>query len=232
MKTIMKFNHKLITEDYNLTSQEGEGGRFYSFPDGKKYPSVTTVMGWSKKDTLLEWRKRVGEEQANKISRAAANRGTRLHSICENYLLNDPDYSKSIDIFTYDLFKTIQPILNTRIGEVYAIEKALYSDHLGIAGRVDCVAEFDGKKSIIDFKTSTRLKKKEWIEDYFLQTACYSVMFEERTGISIPRLVIIIAVDNDPPQVFVEKRNDWIQLAKYTIKEYYEHHGLTHGASV
>jgi genome maintenance exonuclease 1 len=118
------------------------------------------------------------------------------------------------------MFSSIQPILNERVDNIYGIESALYSNHLGLAGRCDCIAEFDARPSIIDFKTSTRLKKKEWIEDYFLQTACYAVMFEERTNIPIPNLVIIIAVENESPQIFIEKRDTWIGEAIDVIAGY------------
>lgn len=183
-------------------------------------------MGWKKADGLIEWRKKVGEEEANKISRKASNRGTKLHKVCEKYLLNEEDFLNNVDYVTLDLFKGIQPILNDRVDDIFMVENYLYSDFLRVAGTVDCIGKFDDKKSIIDFKTSNKLKKRDWIDSYFMQTACYAVMFEERTGISIPNLVIIIAVENEKPQIFIEKRNDWINPAYKVIKEYNAYHCL------
>ena len=206
---------KLIREDNT------DKGRLYRLESGKSFPSVTTVLDWNKKDSLIEWRKRVGEEEANRISRSAANRGTKLHAVCETYLQNEPLDFKKLNFLTIDLFKSIQPILDERLDDVLAIELQMYSEHLGLAGTVDCVAKFDGKNSIIDFKTSSKPKKQEWIDNYFMQTACYAVMFEERTGIPIPNLVILIAVEASEPQLFIQKRNDWVGKAKATINEYY-----------
>ena len=224
MKLVKPFRHQLISESYRLSVQDTPQGRFYLAENGKKYPSVTTVLGWKKKDGLIEWRKRVGEEEANRISRRAADRGTRLHNVCEKFLLNDPDFLDGTDILTQDMFNSIYPILRDRVDDLYAIENSLYSDALGVAGRVDCIGRFDDKKSIIDFKTSTSQKREDWIHDYFMQTAIYAVMCEERTGISVPNLVIIIAVENDLPQIFIKKRNDWINPAYQLIKEFKKHH--------
>ena len=220
MRQTKPFKHRLVEDTFKLESTDTPSGRYYVLPDGSKMPSVTTVLGWQKKDSLKQWRKRVGEEEANRISKYAANRGTKVHAVCENYLNNKPDYLDNADILTQDMFSSIQPILNERVDNIYGIESALYSNHLGLAGRCDCIADFDARPSIIDFKTSTRLKKKEWIEDYFMQTACYAVMFEERTNIPIPNLVIIIAVENESPQIFVEKRDTWIGEAIDVIAGY------------
>lgn len=206
---------KLIREDNT------DKGRLYRSESGKSFPSVTTVLDWNKKDSLIEWRKRVGEEEANRISRTAANRGTKLHAVCESYLQNEPLDFKKLSFLTIDLFKSIQPILDERLDDVLAIELQMYSEHLGLAGTVDCVAKFDGKNSIIDFKTSSKPKKQEWIDNYFMQTACYAVMFEERTGVPIPNLVILIAVEASEPQLFIQKRNNWVGKAKQTINDYY-----------
>ena len=206
---------KLIREDNT------DKGRLYRSESGKSFPSVTTVLDWNKKDSLIEWRKRVGEEEANRISRTAANRGTKLHAVCESYLQNEPLDFKKLNFLTIDLFKSIQPIIDERLDDVLAIELQMYSEHLGLAGTVDCVAKFDGKNSVIDFKTSSKPKRQEWIDNYFMQTACYAVMFEERTGICIPNLVVLIAVESSVPQVFIQKRDKWIDKAKKTINEYY-----------
>ena len=204
-----KFNHTQI-ELLDLESQEDkEGKRFYKTPKGIWYPSITTVLSYMNKDSIAAWRKRVGEEEANRISFAAMQRGTRLHSICENYIKNQLDY-KTISPFDIDMFKSIKPILDQNIDKIHTQEAALYSEYLAVAGRVDLVANYDGKLSIIDFKTARKPKKKEYITNYFMQAAAYAVMFEERTSLPISRIVIIMAVENEPPIVFVEKRDNYI----------------------
>lgn len=204
-----KFNHVPVELLDLQSQQDNEGKRFYQTPNGVWYPSITTVLSYMNKDSLMAWRKRVGEEEANRISSAAMERGTRLHSICENYIKNDLDL-KSISPFDMPMFKSIKPILDSNIDKIHAQEAALYSEYLSVAGRVDLVANYDGKLSIIDFKTSRKVKKKEYITNYFMQAAAYAVMFEERTGLPIGRIVIIMAVEDEPPIVFVEKRDNYI----------------------
>jgi genome maintenance exonuclease 1 len=168
----------------------------------------------------MAWRDRIGHEEADKISRQAAGRGTAVHTMCEKYVNNDPDYSKgAMPNILFD-FNRIKDTLDTRIGIVYGQESPLYSDHLGVAGRVDCVAEFDGKLSIIDYKTSRKTKKKEWIDGYFMQECFYAIAWEERTGIPITQLVTIISVDDAPAQIFIEHRDDWDKELTKAIQEY------------
>jgi genome maintenance exonuclease 1 len=206
----MNFNHVKVNEFDKLEQVTREDGvRFYATPTGKKYPSVTTVLSAHNKQGLLEWRKKVGEEQANKISSAAAKRGTKLHLHCENYI-NNIDVISTMPLFQRELFESILPLLHN-INNVHVQEQRLYSDHLRLAGTVDCVAEYEGKLAIIDYKTSSRRKTKEYIHNYFMQCAAYAIMYEERTSIPINKLVIIIAVENDDPQVFIEKRDNWVK---------------------
>lgn len=181
-------------------------GRRYETPSGKSYPSVTSVVGLLGKAEIMAWRKRVGEEEANRVSARAAKRGTAIHSLCESYLLNEEVKPGPFDLVT---FNSIKPLLN-EINNVHCLETQLYSDYLQVAGTVDCIAEFRGRLSVIDFKTSRRLKSREDIHGYFLQTSAYAVMFEERTGIPIDQLVIMMSVDDEDPLLFVEKRDDWI----------------------
>lgn len=181
-------------------------GRLYETPSGISYPSVTTVTGLLGKDSIIAWRKRVGEEEANRISSRAANRGTRIHTLCESFLKNEPTKP---DMFDHDMFGSIKPLLN-RIDNIHCLETPLFSDHLKVAGTVDCIAEYEGKLSVIDFKSSKRVKKREHIHNYFMQCAAYAVMFEERTGIPVGRIVILMGVDDEDPIVFKEKRDDWI----------------------
>lgn len=210
--TIKKtFEHIGVNLGYtDLQAVTTESGRVYQTPSGKKYPSITTVLGHFSKHKLMEWRKAVGEEEANRIGRLAADRGTRLHTICEKYIDNEEDIfgSKTMP-HVKSMFYSIKPIIDSRIGKVYLQEVPLYSDHLRIAGRVDLIAEFDGVISIIDFKTSSRRKTEEDIKDYFEQESAYAIMFEERTGIPIVNLVTIMAVENDKePLVFKEHRDN------------------------
>lgn len=181
-------------------------GRRYLTPSGKKYPSVTSVVGLKGQASIQEWRKAVGEEEANKISSRAARRGTAIHTLCEKYLLNQ---EVEPSMFDAETFNSILPLLN-RINNIHCLETQLYSDYLQVAGTVDCIAEFDGRVSVIDFKTSSRLKTRDEIQSYFMQTSAYAVMFEERTGIPVSRLVIIMSVDNEKPLLFVENRDRWI----------------------
>jgi len=157
-------------------------GRLYETPDGRAYPSVTTITGQHSKQGIMEWRKKVGEEEATRISTRAANRGTRIHYLCEDYLRGIPTNPA---IFDADIFKSITPHLND-INNIHALESPLYSHHLEVAGTVDCVAEYKGKLAVIDFKTSSKIKDREWIHSYFMQTAAYSVMFEDRFLLRAP----------------------------------------------
>lgn len=203
----MTFTH-VPTSLTELNTVTANGKRFYQTPAGELFPSVTTVMSIYNKEAILAWRKRVGNEEANRISSKASRRGTKMHTVCENYLGNKELGNVMPD--TLGLFKSIQPIIDKYIDNVYAIEAPLYSEHLKVGGRVDCVAEFDGKPAIVDFKTSSRIKTEDKIQNYFMQCAAYAVMFEERTGIAIPRIAIVMAVEDEEPLLFVKKRNDYI----------------------
>ena len=215
------FNHKEIDLGYeDLIAETGPTGRKYNCPNGVSYPSVTTVLSILSEEHIQKWRARVGEEEANKISHRASTRGTAVHSIIEKYLDNEENYAEGFMPNILDNFQAVRSLLDDRIGSIYAQEAPLYSDHLGLAGRVDCVGEFDGKLSIIDFKTSRKLKKKEWIEGYFIQESAYAIMWEERTGMPITQLVTIIAVDDEEPQVFIEHRDNWTKTLLETINEY------------
>ena len=180
--------------------------RLYKTPSGRAYPSVTTVTGLHSAKGIAQWRKRVGEEEANRISARASARGTRIHSLCENYLLGN---TCEPDIFDAEMFGQIKYWLED-INNIHCLETPLYSDFLQVAGTVDCIGEFQGKLSVIDFKTSSKVKDRDDIHAYFMQTAAYAVAFEERTGIPIGRLVIIMGIDNDDSRIFIEKRDNWI----------------------
>jgi genome maintenance exonuclease 1 len=218
---MMMFEHVPV-ELKEMNAETTETGRIYKTPEGLGLPSITTVLSILSRDSIAKWRKKVGEEEANKISHRASTRGTAVHEIIEKYIDNKEDYR---DGYTPDIiqsFLDVQPILDSRIGKVYAQEAPLYSTHLGVAGRVDCVAEFDGKLSIIDFKTSRKPKQTKWITNYFMQESAYAIMWEERTGKPITQLVTIISVDGHDPQVFIEHRDNWTRPLLDTIKQYNE----------
>jgi len=188
-----------------------DGVRHYATPNGKRYKSVTTILSEKTDKThLYEWRKRVGEAEANKISTQAANRGTAIHTICEQYLLNETNYPKGVMPTNLATFKTLRPIIDENIGMIYGLEHFMYSDLLQTAGATDCIAEFNGVMSIIDFKTSTKLKQESWIQNYFLQATAYALMTEERHNVEVPQIVILIAVDHEEPQVFVKSKLEYI----------------------
>jgi hypothetical protein len=217
-----KFNHLRRSPglSFNIQHESRNGKRFYATPAGELYPSITSILGEFSKKSILEWRKRVGETEANKVSGKASRRGTSVHSVCESYIKNEDKYFDGQTPHVVELFKTIEPFLE-RIDNVHGVELGLYSDHFGVAGRTDLIAEFDGTLSVIDYKTSNRTKKKEWCESYFAQCAFYAVAYEELTKIPVPQVVIIIAVENEQPQLFVEKRDDWTDKI-WEAKKLYE----------
>lgn len=212
-----QFNHVNIDlpsiKQVNLESK-----RLYETATGNKYPSVTTVLSAHNKDAIVAWRKRVGNEEANRISVAATRRGTKIHSIIESYLKNeDRPIENNLDL---NRFISLEPYLEN-IDNIHVQERALYSDHLRLAGTVDCIAEYDGRLSVIDFKTASKAKKKEWIHSYFMQCAAYAIMYEERTKRPITNLVVMISVEDDAPQIFFEKRDNWVKDLLY-YRDLYE----------
>lgn len=205
------FEHEFYTP-FKLERVVIDGKRHYVTPEGGKYKSVTTILDEKlDKSSLIEWRKKVGEEEAKRISTQAANRGTAIHNIAEHYLLNNESYPTGSMPANIDTFKKLRHIIDERIGKLFGLEYYVYSDRLKTAGATDCIAEFDGVNSIIDFKTSKKLKKEEWIESYFLQATCYAMMVEERLPLVIPQIVILIAVDHEEPQVFVKPKLGYIK---------------------
>ena len=210
-KVQKQFVHEmLLFELPKLTRASINGNRFYSTPDGRKYPSITTVVGFHTKQGILAWRKKVGEEEANRVSRESANRGTKVHTICEKYLKNKPDYSDGHEEEHVSMFNRFQSEVD-RINNIKCQETSLYSDQLGIAGTVDCIAEFNGKLSVIDFKTKRKEMRKEWTDSHFMQCAGYGKMWEEHTNIPIEQLVVLITTATGKCQVFVENQESYNQ---------------------
>lgn len=199
------FNHVPI-EIGKLVQVNSKGGRYYETPTGAKYPSVTSITKLHNQESIQAWKDKVGEEEAGKISRRALARGNKIHSLAEKYLLNEGDLS---DDFSKADFGVMIPYLD-KINNIHCLETQLYSDHLKTAGTVDCIGEYDGKLTVIDFKTSAKLKKREWVKDYFMQCSAYAVMYEERTGTPIERLLLIINVEDEGVQLMDGKRDDYI----------------------
>lgn len=198
----------------SLKTEEVEGRRYYVTPGGKKVPSVTTVLGYHKRNQLAEWRARVGEAEAKKISGQASNRGTRFHSMLEKYLSNEPldnILNESIMPDIKSAFKKFMYFIN-RIDNIHYLESPLYSEKLSLAGRTDCIGEYEGTLSIIDFKTAKEHKKEDHIQDYFQQGAAYALMYEELLGQHIDQIVIMISPNNgDVPQLFVRQKDEYIE---------------------
>jgi hypothetical protein len=218
---IKTFTHQLVDVP-KLVLEEDDKGRKYVTPGGKKYPSVTTVLGELPNKALAAWKKRVGKDQAAKISKAATNRGSALHKQIEFYLRNEK-LDMSNDPFTASLFGKVQSTLNG-IDYIKIIESSLYSDRLRMAGTPDCIAEYGGKLSVIDFKTSTDLKKVDWINGYFSQASAYAIMYEEHFVVRPEQCVIIIAVENaNIPQVFVKSIDESFQMLKEYVGKLIEY---------
>lgn len=194
-----------------ISSRSTGKGRFYNTPNGKAYPSVTTVIGAGTDQSWKEaWIARVGKEEADRVSKQATRRGTAVHEITEQYLKNNPDYAKGHMPMNVASFNYIKPFLDKHIGRIAGLEVPLWSDTLRVAGRVDCAAEWDGVWSIVDFKTSKKEKKRDDIHNYFIQESAYAMMMFERTGILCKQLVTVMTVDDGKSQVFVERARDWL----------------------
>lgn len=218
----MTFQHEFF-EFQELDTKTINGKRHYHV-DGEYFPSVTTVLSGESKPALDAWRKRVGEVEADKISRAATNRGTGMHELLEAYVLNqsmaDP-YRKAMPTHR-DLFEMVKPALDNRIGKIYGIEAPLYSKKLGVAGRADFIADWDGSPAIIDFKSSTRTKKPAYMKGYFMQEALYSLMLFEMFKFHTPKMVTLVATEETGRcDIFEERSRDWIMPAIELVEQFY-----------
>jgi genome maintenance exonuclease 1 len=217
------FNHVGLIEPIEMNTVMIEGRRYYNTPTGNKHKSVTTVISNNpeKQKGLAKWRERVGKEKAQQISSRAATRGNRYHKLVENYLNNEHDPNLYGEYpLVWIMFNSSRKILDN-INNIYLQEAGLYSDFLGIAGRVDCIAEYNGKLSIIDFKTSAEEKKEEYLYDYYVQEIAYACMLQELYGLKVEQLVTIIACESGDTQVSIQptRKEYFIKLQQY-IHEY------------
>ena len=214
------FNHiPLTTQLPEILTETINKKRYYVTPDGKKYPSITTVLSDRNNEGITRWRESVGEQVANNIMRSAAKRGTAVHTLTEDYL-NNKELSKQAVLPTA-LFTILKTELD-HINNIVMQEESLCSHKWGVAGRVDCIAEFKGKLSVIDFKTSTKDKKEEWVENYFIQTAAYCEMYEEQYGQPIDQIIILIVTEEGATQTFIKNKKDYLPLLKPAIEEFHK----------
>ena len=223
--TDFRFKH-IETNLPELTTKTINRKRYYITPEGNEYPSITTVLSNRGKEGLYEWRKRVGDDVANYISQKAMKRGTAVHQMCEDYLNNvafvqdDWWLEKQKNFLPFCLFNQLRNGVLQRINNIHAQECGLYSDKYGVAGRVDCIAEYNQVLSIIDFKTSTSERNDEYNENYYIQTAAYAEMYEERTGIPTDQIVILVVTEDGQVQEFIKSKQEYIPLLEEAINEF------------
>ena len=212
-----------LHEHVEVDAIDRNGTRFYPIPGADKYyPSVTSVTSFQNAKFFKKWRAKIGEEEANRITTRATTRGTAFHALSEDYFKGVLDIEKYLakNPLSVRMFQSAKSTLN-RINNIHCLETFLYSHYLGLAGRVDCIAEFDGELAVIDFKTSTKEKKEKYIEHYFVQETAYAAMFLERSGLEVKKIVTLIATEEGTIQVF-QKYNldDYLQLLKSYIEEF------------
>jgi len=219
----MSFIHHNYLGDLELEKKETNGIRLYNLPDGQWVPSITSVTSFYNRQIFIDWRKRVGLEEANKITRIATARGTDYHQACQDYLENKELDWNNYQPMTKIMFLHAKQYLD-KINNIHAIERTLYSEYLGLAGRVDCIAEYDGELAVIDFKTSGKIKPEKWLENYFVQEMFYASAYYELTKIPVVKLITIMVTPEGEVKVF-DKRNkeDYIKLLVRYIKEFVHH---------
>jgi len=216
------FIHANQPDYQELKSRTIDGKRYYTTPDGNKYASITTILGTEEKPWLNKWRESMGSKRADKETKRCADRGTAVHNMAEQFLNNNPDHKKNYSTSDIKLFNKLSYSLK-RINNIRALEIPMYSDKLKTAGRCDCIAEYNGVLSVIDFKTSTSPKNKDMIEDYFLQISGYAYMFYELFDIFIEQGVILIAVEKGlVPAVFKFNTKDYIEPLVTRINSFYK----------
>ena len=219
----MIFEHCNYLGDLELNKKETTGIRLYNLPNGDWVPSITSVTSFYNRQIFINWRKRIGVEEANKITKKATTRGTDFHEAVEVYMRNNEINWDDFRPLTQFMFHHAKPYLD-KINNVHAIERTLCSEYLGLAGRVDCIAEYEGELAVIDFKTSEKIKPEKWLENYFVQEMFYATAYYELTGIPVKKLITIMVTPGGDVEVF-DKRNkgEYIKLLVRYIKEFVSH---------
>ena len=224
----MNFTHCNYLGDLELNKKETNGIRLYNLPNGDWVPSITSVTSFYNRQIFIDWRKRVGIEEANRITKRATTRGTDFHeAAAQAYLMNlQMDWNEFMPL-TKIMFAHAKPYLD-KINNIHAIERTLYSEYLGLAGRVDCIGEYEGELAVIDFKTSDKIKPEKWLENYFVQEMFYASAYYELTGIPVKKLITLMVTPGGDVKVF-DKRNkdDYIKLLVRYIKEFVHHNTAT-----
>ena len=225
----MKFNFIDIDKSVLPTAKGKRTGkyRFYNI-NGTNYPSVTSVLGVRKKIELQQWRDRIGDDVANWEMGRAARRGTATHNLIENYIKNEPLTEKSV--LPLGLFKIMKPYID-QIQNIHCLETVLYSNKYKLAGQVDCIAEYNGKLSVIDFKTANKERKEEWIDNYFLQCTAYGLMYEELFKKEIDQIVVIIGGEDGSIVSYVKEKKDYISKLEEVVEDFYKMFELEYGKS-
>jgi genome maintenance exonuclease 1 len=208
--------------EYALPTETVNGKRHYITPDGNRYPSVTTVLSTMSSDGIAAWRKRVGEEAANKVSTQASGRGTKVHQIAEDYLRNKDNYLDGHMPANIETFNQIKQYIDLHVDQVYGNEIALYSDDLRTAGRCDLVGRVHGVRTIGDFKTAKKHKKEEWILNYFYQCTAYALMLYEREGVWCPQICLMIGTDEDGLQPILKKTSSYVESVRDFFDTYHK----------
>ena len=225
----MSFIHHNFLGDIELEKKETNGIRLYNLPSGAWVPSITSVTSFYNRQIFVKWRERVGLEEANRITKRATARGTDFHQVCQDYLENKELVWDDYQLLTKHMFHHAKPYLD-KINNIHAIERTLYSEYLGLAGRVDCIAEYEGELAVIDFKTSDKIKPEKWIENYFVQETFYAAAYYELTGKVVKKLITLMVTPGGEVKVF-DKRNkgDYIKLLVRYIKEFVHHNTGSNG---
>ena len=214
------FKHVEI-EYPTLNREMIDGVRYYDTPDGQKLVSITSVIGHHNREIFREWRAKVGNEEAKRVTKQATSRGTDFHTLAENHLQNN--IIPEVQPLSHFLFMQAKSDLS-KIDNIHAIEQALFSKELGIAGTVDCIAEFEGELAVIDFKTSKKPKPEKWIEHYYVQCAAYACMLYEMTGIMVKKFVIIMSCENGECVIYEQHdKRKYINLLSKYIREFVEY---------
>jgi len=217
MTNFVQLNEELLPK---TKGKRINGMRFYEV-DGQAFPSVTTVLGYRPKPGLEQWRKNVGEEAAKWEMGRAARRGKATHTLIEEYLKGETPSTR--DVLPLGLFTILKPYLQ-QIDNVHCLETILYSKQLTLAGQVDCIAEYNGKLSVIDFKTANKERNDEWNKNYYMQCSAYAVMYEELFGTPIEQIVILMASEDGASRAFIKEKKDYLEDLKTEIQYFYDNY--------